>query len=323
MSVAEGGAPAPSLYYLRTFHAVASERSFTRAGVRLDLSQPAVSAHIRALERSFGSRLFETRQRRVHLTAAGETLFAYSRRIFGLIDEAGRAILATETGKGGLLRLAASPTLGIYLLPAVLGSVVGDGKDAQVEIAIATSAEVVQRVLADEVPLGVIEASAAHRDLVVETVGEDEMVLIGPRGHRLAKRRRVSAADLAALPLLRREAGSGTRRLVDAALEQAGVRPPTAMELGSHEALKQAVLAGLGVAWVPHLSVAREIARAEIAVIPVSGLAIRRSLSSVHRHDASVSALGSRVLGLVRAHLRANELVQESIRGRDNLGEGR
>lgn len=323
MSVEDRGAAAPSLYYLRTFHAVASERSFTRAGVRLDLSQPAVSAHIRALERSFGSRLFETRQRRVHLTAAGETLFAYTRRIFGLIDDAGRAISATRSGKWGLLRLAASPTLGIYLLPAVLGSVLTEAKDAQVEIAIDTSAEVVQRVLADEVPLGLIEAPAAHRDLVVETVGEDEMVLIAPRGHALAGRKRVTAADLATVPLLRREAGSGTRRLVDGALDRAGVRPPTLVELGSHEALKQAVLAGLGLAWVPHLSVAREVARSEIAVINVSGLAIRRSLSSVHRHDASVSALGSRVLGLVRAHLGADELFQESIRGRDNLGERR
>lgn len=298
----------PSLYYLRTFHAVATERSFTRAGLRLSLSQPAVSAHIRALERYYGAALFETRHRRVYRTAVGDTLFAYTRRVFGLIDEAGRAVDATRGGKSGVLRLAASPTLGVYLLPPLLGLFLSQAAEVQVEIAIATSADVVRRVLADEVPVGLVEAPVAQRDLIVESIGEDEMVLIAPGGHPLTQHRRLSAADLATVPLIRREASSGTRRLVDAALDQAGLRPPTLMELGSHEALKQAVLAGGGVAWVPHLSVLHDVDRGELAIISPPGLQIRRSLSAVRRRDAALPAVADRVLALVRERLSGRAL---------------
>src|SRR5690349_1040470 len=108
-----------SLYHLRTFHEVASEHSFTRAGRRLSLSQPAVSAHVRALERVFGGPLFETRHRRAFLTATGETLFAYTQRVFNLLDEADQAVSAVRRANRGLLHLAASPIVGVYLLPPV------------------------------------------------------------------------------------------------------------------------------------------------------------------------------------------------------------
>src|SRR5690348_6188442 len=111
----------PVLYYLHTFQTVAHERSFTRAGHRLNLSQPAVSAHIRALEQYYGARLFETRQRRTCLTPAGDALLAYTNRVFHLLDEADQVVDATRLGQSGVLRFGASTTLGNYLLPRVLG----------------------------------------------------------------------------------------------------------------------------------------------------------------------------------------------------------
>src|SRR5262245_25963037 len=111
---------APSLYYLRTFHAVATERSFTRAGQRLGLSQPAVSAQIRALERHYGGRLFELRHRRVRLSAEGEALLPYAERVLGLLREADDAVAATRGLERGQLALGASTTIGNYLLPPIL-----------------------------------------------------------------------------------------------------------------------------------------------------------------------------------------------------------
>src|SRR5215831_9552665 len=101
----------PVLYYLQTFHTVAREHSFTRAGRSLNLSQPAVSAHIRALEHYYGEKLVEVRQRRTHLTPAGEALFAYTTRVFHLLDEAADVVEATRTGQQALLRFGASTTL--------------------------------------------------------------------------------------------------------------------------------------------------------------------------------------------------------------------
>ncbi|GAC1655674.1 MAG: LysR family transcriptional regulator [Mycobacterium sp.] len=292
--------PAPSLYYLRTFHAVATERSFTRAGRSLDLSQPAVSAHIRALERYYQGKLFETRQRRVHLTAEGKALFDYTTRVFNLVDEAARSVAATQRAERGLLRLGASPTVGAYLLPTLLGEFKREHPRVEIAIAIGTSADIVADVLAARLPLGLVEAPVTHQDLTIEPLGVDEMVLVVAPNHSLARRAQVDAVELADVPLLRREMGSGTRALVDTALQRAGVSPPTLMELGSPEALKQAVLLGVGVAWVPRLSIARELATRDLVQVRVAGLSVRRILSLVRRRDTSLVTVAKPFLELVR-----------------------
>jgi DNA-binding transcriptional LysR family regulator len=289
-----------ALPYLRTFHLVATERSFTRAGRALSLSQPAVSAHIRSLERYFGGRLFEVRQRRVHLTAAGHTLFAYTQRVFNLLDEAGRAVSATRRAQRGVLRLGASPTLGVYLLPSLLGQFQRQHPEVEIDVAIGPTGDIVARVVADDLPFGLVEAPISHRDLVVDRVGEDELVLVAPNDHPLARLRQVEPHELAEVPLLRREAGSGTRALVDMALLRAGVNPSTLMELGSPEALKQAVLAGVGLAWLPRLSVARELASKQLAQVQVVDLSVRRVLSAVRRHDRGPLPVTHAFLELLR-----------------------
>ncbi|SRR5579884_3938185 len=268
----------PSLYYLRTFHAVAAERSFTRAARALHLSQPAVSAHVRALEHYYRGALFAVRHRRVYLTAEGEALFAYTERIFNLLREADQAVAATQAAERGQLALGASATIGIYLLPPVLQRFTRDHPGVRVELAIGTTAEVVARVLAEEVPLGLVEAPVTAAGLDLQPIGADEMVLIAPIGHPWAGRAPVDLDDLRGTPLLRREATSATQAYVDLLLEQAGVTMPTAMLLGDTEALKQAVLAGSGVAWVPRPTVAREIAVGHLVAVQVPGLTIQRTL---------------------------------------------
>lgn len=272
---------APSLYYLRTFHAVAAERSFTRAGRRLNLAQPTVSAQIRALERNYGGRLFDVRHRRVHLTAEGEALLPYAERVFDLLREADDAVAATRGLERGRLSLAASTTIGNYLLPPVLARFTAAHPNLRVDVAIGTTAEVAARVAADDVPFGLVEAPVSHPGLDVRAFGHDEMVLIAPRGHPWARRDRADLDELRGAPLLRREAGSATQALVDNALGQAGLAMGVAAELGSTEALKEAVLGGLGVAWVPRLAVARELAGGDLAAVSVPGLDVRRTLSLI------------------------------------------
>jgi len=292
--------PPAILYYLRTFHAVASERSFTRAGRTLSLSQPAVSAHIRTLERYYGGPLFQTRQRRVYLTAEGDALFGYTERVFNLLDEANRAVAATQRGLRGLLRLGASTTMGVYLLPQLLRHYTHDHERVEVDVEIGTSAEIIARVLAEGVPFGIVEAPITHEGLEVESIGQDDMVLIAPRGHPLAQGGTVDAPQVAGVPILRREAGSATQALVDAALERAGINPPTCMQLGSAEALKQAVLNGLGVAWVPRVTVARELRIGELAAVSVSDLSIARLRSLVMPRGARLSPAAMAFLEFVR-----------------------
>jgi DNA-binding transcriptional LysR family regulator len=297
---ADGEQPAPSLYYLRTFHTVATERSFTGAGRALNLSQPAVSAHIRTLERYYRGSLFETRNRRVHLTAVGEALFVYTRRVFNLLEEASLEVSATLRGKRGALRLGASTTLGVYLLPSVLSDFVATHADVEVDVHIGTSADVIGWVLSDDVPFGLVEAPVNHRDLQVQPVSEDEMVLIAAPGHPLTRHGELDALQLAEVPILRRETGSGTQALVDSALERAGVSPPTLMNLGSTEALKQAVLARIGVAWVPRVCVLRELGTGELVRVTVSAVSIRRTHSLVRWKGSRLAPVAETFVDLVR-----------------------
>jgi DNA-binding transcriptional LysR family regulator len=292
--------PSPSLYYLRTFQAVATERSFTRAARALDLSQPAVSAHIRSLEQYYGTKLLETRSRRVHLTAEGAALYAYTRRAFNLIHLAGEAVAATRRAETGVLRLAASATVGIYLLPTVLGRFSREHPSVEIDVVIGSTADVAAGVLAENAPFGLVEAPVSHPDLVLQPIGHDDMVLVAPPGHALAQGQAARPADLTGRPLLRRESGSGSRALVDAALQRAGIVMPTQMQLGSPEALKQAVLAGLGLAWVPRLSITRELARGELAVISVANCSVPRTLSLLTRRDTRLATVVAPFLALVR-----------------------
>jgi len=292
--------PPPILYYLRTFHAVAGEKSFTRAAGALSLSQPAVSAHIRTLERYYGGPLFQTRHRRVFLTAEGDALFEYTKRVFHLLDEANRAVDATRRGQLGLLRLGASTTVGVYLLPQLLQRCTREHVRVDVDIAIGTSADIIARVLAEDVPFGIVEAPITHRMLDVEPIGQDDMVLIARSDHPLARGGTVTAEQLAHVPILRRETGSATQALVDAALERSGINPPTCMLLGSADALKQAVLSGLGLAWVPHVTVLRELETGELAAVSVLDLSISRQRSLVMLRGARLSPAAKAFLELVR-----------------------
>jgi DNA-binding transcriptional LysR family regulator len=300
---ADGSRPLPVLYYLHTFHVVAGERSFTRAARRLDLSQPAVSAHIRALEHYYDARLFEVRQRRTRLTPPGEALFAYTRRVFHLLDEAAQVLEATRAGKLGVLRFGASTTLGNSLLPIVLGEFARARPGVTLDVAIGTSGDVLGWVKADRVQFGFVEAPLQDADVQIDPIGQDELVLAVAANHPLARRPRLMPADLVGYPILRREATSGTQQLVDTALARAGATSPTLLVLGSTEALKQAVLQGIGLAWLPRLAVVHELGRGELASIRVDGLAICRTLSVIRMRGAQLSAAAESLVDEVRRAL--------------------
>lgn len=278
MHVSEAASELPPLYLLRTFWQVATERSYTRAAASLYLSQPAVSGHIRTLERHYRARLFQVRSRRVYLTAEGEALLEYAERIFGLLREAEHAVAETRDLQRGQLTVAASTTIGIYLLPPVLQRYRTAYPGVRLVLLVGTSAETLARVVARDAPVGLVEAPVAHAAVDAQPFAQDELVLIVPPGHPWAGSSEVTSAELNGQPLLRREAGSGTRAIIDGALQRAGIAVTAAMELGSTEAIKQAVMAGLGAAWVSRATVAREVRSGTLAIVRTPGLDLTRSL---------------------------------------------
>jgi DNA-binding transcriptional LysR family regulator len=203
-------------------------RRFTRAAGTLSRSQPAVSAHIRTLERYYGGPLFRTRHRRVFPDGGGRRTIRVHQAGVQPPGRSESGVDATRRGQLGLLRLGASTTVGVYLLPQLLQRYTREHMRVEVDIAIGSSADIIARVLAEDVPFGIVEAPITHRILDVEPIGQDDMVLIAPNDHPLARGGTVAAQQLAHLPILRRETGSATQALVDAALEHSGINPPRA-----------------------------------------------------------------------------------------------
>ncbi len=310
MKAAEGSRPPPVLYYLHTFDVVAHERSFTRAARRLDLSQPAVSAHIRALEHYYAVKLFEVRQRRTHLTAAGEALFDYTTRVFHLLDEANQVLEATRSGQHGVLRFGASTMLGNYLLPIVLGGFARAHPRVRFDVAIGTSGDVLAWVKAERIQFGFVEAPLQDADVQLDPIGQDELLLTLASTHQLARHTHLSPSSLMRYPILRREATSGTQQLVDTELARAGATSPTQLVLGSTEALKQAVLQGIGLAWLPRLAILHELSRGELTAIPVDGLAICRTLSLIRMRGAHLSDAAEALVAEVRQALVSEPISQ-------------
>lgn len=286
-------------YRLTVFRAVARRQHFSRAADDLDLSQPAVSKHIRLLEAEWGVQLFHRLGSRVELTDAGRILADYAERVAVLTEEA-RRVLAEMAGlQRGYLRLGASTTPGLYLLPEVLARFQARYAGVEVTLAISNSADVAHRVLNAECDLGFVGAPGEAAGLQVRPFAEDEIILIVSPGHALVQQRALAPEIFAGATLILREAGSGTRQLVEAHLANLGLRPKRVLELPGCEAVKRAVAAGLGIAWISRRAAALEIAHGLICAPDIPVLHISRSLCVLTRKDARPTAASLAFLALV------------------------
>ncbi|HET8627646.1 MAG TPA: LysR family transcriptional regulator [Thermomicrobiales bacterium] len=292
--------PAPlNFNRLRLFAAVVEHGSVTRAAAALDISQPAVTKAVHDLERDLRVPLLDHAGRGVVPTEAGRLLAEYARRIFALAGEAERALGEFRGLARGRLAVGASTTIGIYLLPELLG--VYRQRHAAIELFldIANTQTIVERLHARLLDLALVEGPVEHDDLLAEPFRPDELALVTAPDHPLA-RGGATVADLAALPWVMREPGSGTRDVVERALAAAGVAPRVVMELGSTEAIKRAVAAGLGVSIVSRAALGLELAAGRLAVVPVAGFRVERTLTILQRRATRPSPATTAFLGLLR-----------------------
>ncbi len=277
----------PSLenFRLTVFRAVAAHLSFRKAAEDLYLTQPAVTFQIKALEDDLGMPLFDRAGQHIALTAAGRLLLAAAQRSHHLLVEAGQQLAALDGQSGGELALGVSTTISQYLLPRLLRQFLADHPQARFRVTTGNTEQIVASVREGQVALGLIEGPARSREVSTEAFLDDELVLIVPAAHEWDQDAEISASALTTVPLLMRERGSGSRRVLELALERAGLRLKSlriAMELDSVEAIKSAVEAGLGVGFVSRWAVARDLRLGrQFRIVPVRDLAVRRAFSSV------------------------------------------
>lgn len=290
-----------NLNHLRVFHAVASAGTVTSAARVLQVSQPAVSKQLAELEAALGTELVDRLPRGVRLTAAGRALAEHARRLFG-IELAAEAELAALRGLSrGALALGASTTIGSYLVPRVFGALRVQHPELRLELQIGNTAAVHDLVRKQTVELGLTEGLVAEPDLVTTVFSHDEMVAISAPPARGRSVKRMTASELAARPFVLRERGSGTREVIEAAFATKRLAIEPVMSLGSTEAVKNAVAAGLGIAVVSRLSIEHELASGALVEIELTDLEIRRELHLVELRGASRSAAASRFVELLGA----------------------
>ena len=280
-----------TLRQLEVLLAVARERSFSRAAKKIHSSQPTLSEHVGELERELGKKLLYRRGREVTLTEAGRVFAEYAGAALAAVDGARQAVAELDGLAHGSLLIGASTTPGIYVMPGVIATFRQRYPGVELTLRIANSQVIEDRVKARELDLGVVGGHAIGPGEECLAAGLlDELVVIVPPGHAWAKRRDIRPAELAGQPLLVREEGSATRRVTERALQQAGVRYRVAMELDHTEAIKQAVMAGLGVAFVSTYAVRGEIATGRLRAVRLRGLRVRRHFHVLHHEARRVTA---------------------------------
>lgn len=264
---------------LRTFVVAADALNFTKAAEALHLTQPAVSQHIKELEATFKQPLFERRGRQVELSLGGRALLPFARDLLARWEDARASLDQLQGQIGGELALGAGNTAGVYLLPRLLGRFRAEHPQIRVSLKVGPTRDLLDMLGHGALDLALMEDATvdeARRPLERAPYLTDELVLIappdGPKGP-------IAPAELANLPLLVRHATSATERPVRAALEAAGLHQlQIALELGSTEAIKQGVMAGLGLGFVSRFAIRDELEAGRLREVAIHGVHVERTL---------------------------------------------
>ncbi len=298
-----------NLHQLRIFHAVAEHGSYSRAAAALYLSQPGVSLQVKALEKSIGLPLFEKVGRSLHLTEAGKELLGYSEKIFGLLEETRLVMEELSGGRRGTVKVAASTTAGIYVVPPVLGAFHRDFPGIKLTLDVLNRFTVQKRLLDNEVDMAVMGLIEDAHDLEVAQFVPNELVVIASPRHPMAQRTNIPVAELSDETFLLREAGSGTRIDTQRLFEGRDLKLNVGMELRSSGAIKQGVAADLGIAVIPQGAIELEIDAKRLVVLDVVGFPVHRHWYLARRAGSHPSAAAAALWNFMVDY--RNKLVRE------------
>jgi DNA-binding transcriptional LysR family regulator len=279
-----------NLHQLATFQAVAKHQSYVRAAKELHFSQPAVSAQMRQLEETLGVKLFDQIGRTTHLTQAGRELLVYCEKIFAVIDEAVETMEAMRSPETGHLSVGADTTVGTYVIPSLLGKFRQSYPEVEITLDVLNRASLVDALVENRVDLAVMGTVPAEIPVVIEPFAPNELVLIAAPAHRLAGCRQVLFTELAREHFLLREEGSGTRAALERIFQEAGLPLLVSMHMGNNSAIKQGVMAGLGIALISRVAIDLELEAQRLVMLDVEGFPVMRQWRLIHLKGKSLSA---------------------------------
>lgn len=271
-------------FSLRTFYILANERSFSKAAKILCLSQPAVSHQIHSLEEYLETRLFNRIKGEINLTSSGVILFKYAEKILALYQEAEKEIANLTDLKRGQLVIGASTTIGQYFLPPLLGEFKDLHPKIEIFLTNANTEVICSQLLNNLIDLGIVEAPVKHKDILSEKFIEDELIVITSSKHRWQEGEEIDQEEFKKEPIILREPGSGTRKVIENRLNKARIKLTDLnikMELGNSESIKAAVEAGLGISIVSQWTVLKEKKLGSLKILRLNGISFKRDFTII------------------------------------------
>ena len=281
------------------FMMVSRLKSFSKAAKLLYMTQPAISNHIQAMENYYGTKLFNRHSHGVSLTKAGEVVYTFAQKILSNHDAMEKEIDRVLNIKNQNLIVGASSNVGNYALPCSIWTFKEKYPEVNIRLEIGNSATIVQQVLDNKVHLGVLEGPVEHDDLKIIPVFSDHLILIAPPSGKWLKRDSITLKELRRESLLIREEGSGSRRIWENLLEEAGMSLndfKIAAEMGSIDAIKSAVESGLGVSVASRVSVQKELRRGSLREIKIEGIPSSIQFRVIHRVELDEPSLATRFI---------------------------
>jgi DNA-binding transcriptional LysR family regulator len=289
-----------NLHLLRLFATVVRTGSFSRAAAALRISQPAISKGVRDFELQVGCRLLNRTTKGVQPTQEGRALARHAEELFAVERAAENALLSLRNLDSGSLRIGASTTIATYMVARYLGTFYRKYPGIELHLVSANTRDIADRMIAHDVDIALVEGPVSDDELFSKPWKTDVMGLITNPEHRFA--RSTQGIDAAALNdeiLILREPGSGSREVVAQALVERNVRPRQTLEIGSTEAIKQAVAAGLGASIVSRVTISDQVKLGKLTWIPIKDIRIERTLwqlKSLGRIDIPAATEFERVI---------------------------
>jgi LysR family transcriptional regulator, low CO2-responsive transcriptional regulator len=278
-----------TLRQLKVFESAARHLNYTRAAEELFLTQPAVSMQVKQLEESLGVALFEQLGKRLHLTDAGREVLGYARAVTQQLDELETVLNRLKGLSGGRLRISVATTAN-YFIPTLLGTFARRYPDVTVSLDVTNRETLLRQLSENTVDLVIMGQPPAEADVEAEAFMENPLVIVAPPEHPLARQMKIPLKRLQDEVFLVREPGSGTRIAMERFFSERDIRLKTGMEVGSNEAIKQSVQAGLGLGLLSRATIEQELELKRLTVLDVAEFPIMRHWYLVHRRGKRLSA---------------------------------
>ena len=277
-----------TLRQLKVFESVARHLNYTRAAEELFLTQPAVSMQVKQLEESLGVALFEQLGKRIHLTESGREVLGYARTVTQQLDELEGVLNHIKGLSGGKLRISVATTAN-YFIPTLLGTFSRRHPGVTISLDVTNRETLLQQLTENIVDLVIMGQPPLGLDAEADAFMENPLVIVAPPDHPLAREKKIPLTRLQEETFLVREPGSGTRIAMERFFAEREMRLKTGMEVGSNEAIKQSVQAGLGLGLLSRATIEQELTLKRLVVLDVAEFPIMRHWYLVHRRGKRLS----------------------------------